>query len=324
MDQDMDARSAAWSSYWKSGALHSCASSYQGNYEGAISGFWSAVFGGLGPGSRILDIATGNGALPKLLADGFGSAGHRIDAIDYSELAPAWYRPEQYGSIRFFPNVAMEALPFADAHFDAVVSQYGFEYGRRADALAECLRVSKRTATIALVMHHADGILVRIAGAEVANADHLLEAGGLFETADGVIRWLETIAGDPSMRSDARALQCRDAYNKAMSDLGEAIRQSPVADLLLEARDRVHALVSAVRTIGADATLALLDAYRIALLEARLRSVEMMQGALDEAQIREIKACLLGARPDLLVRCNPLSQHEGVIGWALFASPRHE
>lgn len=321
MDNSGHARSEAWSSYWKSGVLHSCVGSYAGNYGGAIAKFWNSVFGRLHEGSNVLDIATGNGALPKLLLDGFPAKFGRVDAVDYSTVAPAWYDAEKMARIVFHPKVAMERLPFEDRRFDAVISQYGLEYGRRQESLEECLRVAKESAFFAFILHHADGILVRVAKQEVAHIDRLLASDGLMSAAIRIAPWLEATREDPSVGLDAEALKCRALYNASMSQLAEAIDASGVPDLLLESRERIHALVASAGTIGAETVLEKLRAYSEALVGARLRSAEMVSSALDAQQAHAIEAYFKKVRPALDTRLRPICHGaEGVIGWGLVAA----
>ncbi|MCI1711896.1 MAG: hypothetical protein LKM39_17335 [Chiayiivirga sp.] len=52
--------------------------------------FWRAVFAGLAPQARVLDLCCGNAPLSKLLleqSDGFEGG---IDAVDAARVAPAW------------------------------------------------------------------------------------------------------------------------------------------------------------------------------------------------------------------------------------------
>lgn len=325
MDNSGRARSEAWSNYWKSGALHSCIGSYAGNYGGAIGEFWNSVFGRLHEGSNVLDIATGNGALPKLLLDGFPDRFARVDAVDYSTVAPAWYDPEKMGRIAFHPNVAMERLPFEDRGFDAVISQYGMEYGRRQESLEECLRVAKESAIFAFIWHHADGVLVRVAEQEVAHIDRLLASDGLVSAAVRIVPWLQAARKDPSAGLNAEALECRAQYNASMSRLAEAIDASKVPDLLLDSREYVHSLVASTGVVETEALLEKLHAYREGLMGARLRSAEMVTSALDAQQADAIEAYFKRARPALQTRLEPISQgSEGTIGWGFVAAMQLE
>lgn len=315
---DESARRAAWSAYWATGGLHSCVGSFEGNYGGAIGGFWREVFARL-PGThvRALDLATGNGAIPLMLWEQRGQgAALTVDAVDLAQLAPAWHRTDLHAGIRFHSGVAMEALPFDDAGFDLVTSQYGFEYARRDAALAEALRVLRPGGTLALVMHHAGSVLVQVGRAELAHQDHLLAADGLLDRAAAVIPWFAQARRgvDPGQFLEARA--ARAGYNVAIERLLARIAAGAAPDLLVEARDWTHQLLASV---GPDPAPALdaLRRYREAMAAAGLRTAELVSHALDEAQAQALVAAIRHARPGADVRCEPLSQAEGLLGWGL-------
>lgn len=317
---DDTARRAAWTSYWATGGLHSCTGSFSGNYSGAIGAWWTARFARLRPGQRLLDLATGNGPLPLMLRAQCQSDGLEVDAVDLAKVAPAWFDPARDHGIRFHSGVAMEALPFGDASFDLVVSQFGFEYARREPALRECLRVCRPDGGLALVMHHAGSVLVEVGRSELANQALLQAPGGLLEAAAAVLPWFARARAGEDLRGNPQALACREAYNAAVSDLAEHIDRSRAPDLLVETRDWIHRLLAAV---GADAgpALAALGAYRTAQDAAGLRTAEMIAHALSEDDVRALAEAIRGLRPGIAVNFEPLAQREGVLGWALSAGP---
>ena len=299
-------RREAWSSYWSSGRLHSCASGDQDNYGGAIAQFWRTFLERLPPPARLLDLATGNGPLPRLVWELHKDAAD-IDAVDLAEVAPAWHSPSLHRGVRFHRSVRLEALPFADASFDGAMSQFGFEYARRAP--------------IALVMHHAGSVLVAVGREELEHHGWLAGDDGLVEAARGVIPWLaQARAGIPAGEAE-RAARARARYNAAMQALAERTQQSTAPDLLLEARQAVHGLVARVPAGGADATLQSLDAYAGELARARLRTAEMVSHALDAAQLEDLRERLRSARPGQAVDCSELRQAEGVVAWSLVCAP---
>src|SRR6185503_4006105 len=55
----------------------------------------------------------------------------------------------------------MESLPFADAAFDAAVSQFGFEYARVDEAAKELARVLVPGSPISFLIHHSESSVVR-------------------------------------------------------------------------------------------------------------------------------------------------------------------
>lgn len=314
MDIDNSAlRRNAWSSYWANGALHSCAGSFAGNYAGAIADFWRPLFERLQPGGSMLDIATGNGALPMLVWEQRSGGGDvSIDAVDLAVVAPAWHDPDKHAAIRFHPGVRMEQLPFPDQGFDLVASQYGLEYGRWPDALHECLRVCRAGGTAAFILHHAGSVLVEVGRCELDNQRLLLAPDGLVQAAREVLPWIgRARSGGIGLSEESEAKRCKDAYNQAMRRLGEAIETSGVSDLLVEARAWIHGLAS---TGGGEGRL---DAYHDALATAMLRTEEMVGHALDEQALDAMLALLREARPKARVDHRVIEQAEGVLGWGV-------
>ncbi len=311
------ARHQAWSEYWASGTLHSCATSYGGNYAGAIGGFWADALGRLPPGARVLDLATGNGAIPALLWRLHGAA-VQVDAVDLAALAPRWLAPEHQASIRFHAGVDIEALPFGDASFACVTSQFGFEYAGRAAALAEAVRVAGMDGWIHLVMHHHCSRLVEVGREELRHHQWLGSEDGLLAAARAVVPVLAAVRG--GCAPDAVALQTRERYNRALARIADEAAASPAPDLLLEAREAVHGLVAAV---GPDPCPVLDQLDRLAgeWARARLRSAEMVECALDRAQLEALANALRQARPHWDVALAELAQAEGVLAWALSAGP---
>ncbi|HEX5694524.1 MAG TPA: class I SAM-dependent methyltransferase, partial [Arenimonas sp.] len=279
-----DLRRAAWSSYWTQGPMHSCIGSFDAGYTGAIGDFWDAQAAAMAPGARVLDLATGNGALPLRFWERHGDS-IAIDAVDLAALAPRWHRPGTHPRIRFHQGVAMEALPFPDASHDRVVSQFGFEYADGGPALDECLRVLAPGGTLAFVMHHAGSVLVSVGREELANVECLLEPGGVLEAAAAVAPWiLRARSGDPGVARSAEANRAREHYNLAMAGLADKVAASPVPDSLVEARQWIHRVLADAGIRDAATLEATLAAHRDALRSAALRTSEMIEHALDASQ----------------------------------------
>jgi ubiquinone/menaquinone biosynthesis C-methylase UbiE len=316
-----DARKSAWTAYWAAGGLHSCTGSFDAGYSGAIGAFWADQFMAMTASHRVLDLATGNGALPLLLhsRDG-GATCPSVDAVDLAEVAPGWHQPERHGRIRFHSGVAMEQLPFEDDSMDMVVSQFGFEYARRTPALRECMRVLKPTGRIAMVMHHAGSVLARVGRAEMAHQARLFQQRGLLATAAEVLPWFARARAGEDLRQNAHANAARAAYNAAVADVSTDIDTLETPDLLVQARDEVHRILVSAQ---ADAVLAQATLARFgdAVRAAGLRSAEMLSHALDVQQAEALVRELAALRPDATVSCRPLAQSEGVLGWALELAP---
>jgi SAM-dependent methyltransferase len=100
------------------------------------------------PGQRVLDVACGTGVVAVTAA----RAGARVTALDLTPVLLA--RARENASIAAvdveFHEGDVEQMPFPDAAFDVVVSQFGHMFAPRAEvALAEMLRVLRPGGTIA-------------------------------------------------------------------------------------------------------------------------------------------------------------------------------
>ena len=105
-------------------------------------------FAGIAPGQRVLDVACGTGvaAIPA------ARLGAKVTALDLTPelLERARHNANLAGLEIEFHEGDVEKLPFADATFDVVISQFGHIFAPRpALALSEMLRVLKPGGTIA-------------------------------------------------------------------------------------------------------------------------------------------------------------------------------
>ncbi|MCB1569250.1 MAG: methyltransferase domain-containing protein [Xanthomonadales bacterium] len=312
--EPVEARRRAWSSYWQGGALHSCPSSFSGNYQGAIGALWRDLADQLRPPLRVLDLGTGNGALPKLLWQHLnGSQDLVIDAVDLAQLRPDWHDAGKFPGIHFHPGVAMETLPFASQSFDCAVSQYGIEYAQRPRVFDEVLRVTKPTAQLLFVMHHADGELVRVAQEESGHQAWLLASGGLLEAAAEVLPWIARARQGQSLAGVPEAEAARQRYNQLMGQLQQRAQMSSVPDLLNEVGAWLHRLLAH----GQNTAPSALRQAEQQLEQARFRTEELVACALDSEQIGSIADHFRSARPSARVLVDTVRQDDRVLGWSL-------
>ena len=111
---------------------------------------WQAFAATLKPRASVLDLATGDGiVLGKMHAR---RSDLKLTGVDSSRFLPA-ARP----GTKLHAGVAIEQLPFADAAFDAVVSQFGLEYSQTALSTKEAARVMRPGGRCRFVIHHRGG-----------------------------------------------------------------------------------------------------------------------------------------------------------------------
>lgn len=166
-----------WAGYWSQGSVSACLPNAERSFAPILDMVWKSYGRTLPRGAAVLDLATGNGAVLRALAG--TQVGLRLTGVDSAPtLAPA---PSE---IVLKAGVPMERLPFADGTFDAVTSQFGFEYGDAAAIAGEAARVLRPGGGFRLVIHHAAGpIVAHNAGRRAALAWARHESGVLARAA---------------------------------------------------------------------------------------------------------------------------------------------
>jgi SAM-dependent methyltransferase len=128
-----------------------------------------AVFAGIRAGQRVLDVACGTGVVSLAAA----RAGARVTGLDLTPelLVRARQNAAIAGADVEWHEGDAEALPFADAAFDVVVSQFGHMFAPRPPVVtAEMLRVLKPGGTIAFTTWPPElytGLLFRLIGSHM-------------------------------------------------------------------------------------------------------------------------------------------------------------
>jgi SAM-dependent methyltransferase len=115
---------------------------------------------GAGPGSELLDVATGNGNVAIAAA----AAGARVTGLDITPelLDAARRRAAETGAEIDFIEGDAEQLPFAEDSFDVVTLCFGVMFAPRQELAArEMTRVARPGATIALAAWTPDGVVGR-------------------------------------------------------------------------------------------------------------------------------------------------------------------
>jgi SAM-dependent methyltransferase len=172
----MDER-AAWDRFWSYDRLSSFGTGVgAGNYREPIAAGWRTFFASLPAGARVLDIATGNGAIAVLAVE----AGEelQVTGADLARVEPAAFVSrgrDKLEQIRFLANTPAEDLPLDDGSFDAVTSQYGIEYSNMERSLPEAVRVLAPGGRLRFACHAAGGSVAADTKCAIADADFLLD-----------------------------------------------------------------------------------------------------------------------------------------------------
>ncbi len=323
---DSRSRHGVWSRYWSSGALHSCPTSYAGNYEGPVADFWHRCFDALTAGAYVLDIATGNGPLPQLLFARAGTRGIACEAIDQADVTPGW--PAQLPAalrdrLRFRSGVNVEALPFAAQTFDLVASHYGLGYGNLDLSLPGWARVLRAGGMLFCVLHHAQALTVRLAGEELRHIDWIVEHGGFLDLGLAMVEPVSragTAQGRAALAQDPAMNELRGRFNAAQDEAQARVAASSCPDVIHETRRVVAAALDEAAKGRPAPVCERIETYRRALGDTALRLSELRACALDEDGVAQL--CSRLSTVGILSDTMPLSDKHGLYGWSLQGKKR--
>ena len=250
-----------------------------------IAEWWQAFFDTLPDGSRILDVATGNGIV---LAYASASAARRgmsfeLTGLDLADIAPTRYLstlPPGLAQATFLGKTAAESLPFPDASFDIVVSQYGLEYADLQQALAEAGRVLRPEGRLLWLAHSADSDVVRQNRDQHRQVDLLLARGGPVEAMERLV--------DRARRG--RGIQpAVSALAAALREAQDFCRADPPAGIVQE-------VCQGLAEVGGR-----WQAYRVADLDAMMRDTR--RKLVDHrARIEDLRLAILTPEREQVVR----------------------
>ena len=316
----------AWDCYWHADRIASCMDGAgRSNYDERLAGGWHKFFEGLPDGSRIIDLCTGNGAIAAIAAEAGQAAGKHlaVTAVDLADIDPlkfASMHSDAARGIRFIGKVDCAELPWAEAAFDTVVSQYGIEYSDLERSLPEAVRVLAPAGRLRLGLHAAEGRVVGGARGMIADADFLMQETRLYDVADECLKAVlgaERAAGadgDMTQLARRRFDEFRQALSLTNDYLPRAVDrrmvQHSVSLLLHTFENRRH--------FDLEVLLGKVDELRTEVEAHRARSVAMVDAAVTRDGCAAI-VDRLGELGMTDVMVGNQSDAEGLLGYVIEA-----
>ena len=294
-----------WSEYWRKGTITTFHGRFGQNYDGKVRDHWHAVLDGLPANAKIVDLATGNGAI-ALLAAQHGRRNDKqfeITAVDYAEIdPPTLFSNTEFAQdllkVRFLSNTPIEATGLPDHGHDLAMSQFGLEYADAEAAVAEIARILKRRgAVFAAMIHHADSAIVRQARQAV---EQILacEKSGLHAAIRDLLGRLDKLAArDKDAADDERAKELRTAINRVLAGLNQWGRQFGDPGQI------VYYIENSMATFNPRVSGGMSLAERLAMLRQvaaeteayKQRMRDLTSAALDDAAIVHLVGQIQGA-----------------------------
>lgn len=275
-----------WNSFWSQGFITTFGSTLPDNYTGELRRFWENLFSELENNCRILDIATGNGAIASIAVEELSRSGKTamICAADAAVITEDIELPstakELRKSIQFFSNTPCESLPFLQNHFDLVTSQYGIEYSDWNRSLSEVFRVLKPEASAHFICHRENSSIVNPSMDEITVYEAAINKYGIFDAASEFIQILSA--------SEHQAGQQNSAHlNKTINDFRLELKGNPLCNLLIA---EIAESIKGLRRLGIEGTLAQLRNRKSEFEAAQSRLLDMKSAALNNTDIENILA----------------------------------
>ncbi len=310
-----------WSTYWASGALHSCAGSYNQNYSGTLGQLWIQFFQSLPTDARILDLACGNGPLAQLMLSSTPDSQQHCTCVDRADLHPDWIATlpqEQKARIQFRPHTAMEQLSAADGPFDAVISQYGIEYGNWTLITERLPSLLKPKGRIQFVCHAAASAIVSAGEAEREHLAWALKPLGLLETAKAMLPLMalaKTEAGRTTLATSSSAHEIRSRYDQLLSEANDRVLRLPVGDVLGDIDQHCTNAFKTAFNEDLSGAQHQLEALHNQLIASRARLAQLSAAALSEERIKEISAAFHARGIQLSYQ--PVWEQDHLLGWQI-------
>lgn len=285
----MSEPSQAWDRFWSYDRLSSFGTGKgSGNYGDHIAAGWRDFFAALPANARVIDIATGNGAIAVIAVETARTL--KVTGVDLADVKPAAFvstKTRELKRIRFLGRIAAEELPFPDASFDAVTSQYGIEYSAMKRSVAEAVRVLAPGGWLRFAVHAADGSVAASTKRAIADADFLL---GDLDLAGRAARAVEAVLGVErgqqtgqlaEIAAQARYGQFREGL-KAVAD-----RAPGAADqaMLTSVHQALVAIFERRQDIGLENLLRQIDALRDEIAAHRERQQALLAAAMSAKQV---------------------------------------
>jgi YD repeat-containing protein len=274
--------------------------------------------------TKVLDLGTGNGALPRLLLQAGTDLTVRCEGVDVADAQPQWIERlplAQRERVRIHSRVSCEALPFSDASFGCVVSQFGVEYADLDRALPEALRVLQPGGSLRLAIHHAEGRPARLAREEVAHAQWLQQSGWLEAARDMSLAM--SLMGSPegrlALNTQDRWQAVRQTFDGFQRRLAERAATSPCPDLLADAQNWLTQVFQAAARQGEGVARSGMGQIEQLLQEGQMRLQDLLGHVVDRPRIEALAQLVRAAGHAAVIETAEDNGH--LMGWWLTTEP---
>lgn len=276
----------SWDTYWK-GTGTVGAFSAGGVSHPDITAFWRNYFTSVASRNesiRLLDVATGNGALVETALSIRDVGSTAITCVDISDAAIRNVKRRFPGVVGVIADAL--SIPLQDEQFDLVISQFGVEYAG-PNAISESARLVASGGQLVLMLHIVDGIVYKECQASLEAIEKLQAANfiplasAFFDAGFAAVRGADRHAYDAAGTQLSPAVQIAEAI---MTEYGEGVAGDTIARLYSDV-GRIH---SELPKYEPDEVLDWLGSMERELQAYAKRMSSMMGAAITEAAFRDL------------------------------------
>jgi SAM-dependent methyltransferase len=277
---------SAWTQLWNTGSADSLPADRAAGRLGALDSAWKEFFSGFPDGARLLDLATGGGDVIR----GATALGRNfnITGVDLADLA-AVAAKLQIAAITLVGNTDLSKLPFPDAAFDGVTSQFGIEYADVAAAAHEAVRILAPGGRGHFVLHHAESAITQGAVKSFAAYRSVFPDNRAFRTGRTVF--------ECHRRSAPRAEteEAEADFRRATGELQPRVRSDPAFEVPRKLVALLSDLAAAPFLRPANDALRMIDQAEEQVGANNLRKRAQIDAALDRSGIDKLSRSLSAA-----------------------------
>jgi len=294
----------AWSLYWQGGHQESCIANNSAEDQFILSDIWQEFAVSLAHNSTVLDLATGNGSVPNNLLS-FNEL-LQITAVDRADINPQKHIEENSLLLKvlFMPNIDITQLPFNEATFDAITSQFGLEYSALNLSTNELIRVLKPQGHFLFIMHHKDSEVVVPARAKVKEFELLFDSG-LLDSFESFLN------GDINLE------QLNTVGEKILTEHC-MIKSEAITGQIFTAIDKLIQLKGQGKDITELMTIYSTMKSRILAEMSRLK--QLISVSLSEDDVMALCNSLEELGANVAFKSIDLPQERGVLGWKIIGT----
>ena len=308
--------SASWSRYWQGGYKDTC---FLGADAFSLTSFWQDFFRSLANDARVLDLATGNGAV-ALIAAGLSQSekfNFSITGVDFAVSSPEQIADLDRSLIRqitFLPQTPLEDMPFSDASFDAATSQFGFEYSDAGKSVAETARVIVPGGQLKMLMHAADSEVRKASRNRLRRARELLARGQLLDLCQQLAK---TMLSASATQDRIRRLEAR--FASRYKSMQQKLRRVPADDASLHTMRYLARMMQGRASIPATEFATTIKELALELRAYTIRLSSMIQAARSEQDLVNLQH-QFEVQGFTDISFAPVQGDKGLVGWSFSAS----